>query len=363
MIKYFLIVFALFSPNLSAYQSLKKYYGFDDIKDKDDICKFTYASVDYVRPCKEGKYCKDFGGISLCVDIKEKVTKNSIGKTCSITSECLSGLTCDNTCKSTCSSLPDFINDSAYYDCRDSHVPEGSYYYWEFDSNDNPKTTYPYTNNIDIFKVGGKIHFHPKKLSDNSYQYFVEKKELAYIGTIEDNVFVDDPLACSSGFAIKVYPDGSLKNPSSIATPPNMKYYKCVTVKDIGYDDENNCYIKYGDNNEIFFGDDYSETCDEKLLTKLKLFKKYIEVYTPDKQKSCDKSENYNEPFTCNEDELRKWYHFYVHPENYLLYYNEKDEVGTDITTYLIQEEYNSYQSSDILKIKYIIMLLLLLSF
>lgn len=361
MIKSFLLLLSLISPNLSAYQSLKKYYGFDNIKDKDDVCSFTYSSVDYVRPCENGKYCHDFGGISLCVDAKKKISKKSIGETCSIGDECVSGLVCNNNaCKSQCSSQKDFINDKGKYVCRDSHVPEGLFYYREFDNNDDPKAG-PYENDIDIFKVGGKIHFHPKKQSDNSYFYYEEKKELAYIGSVSDNVFVENPLACSSGFAIKVYPDGTLKDPST-SSNHNEKFYKCVSVKDIGYDDKNNCYIKYGDNDEIFFGSDISEDCDEILLTKLKLFKKYIEVYTPEKQESCDKSENYNEQYTCNDDEVRKWYYFYQNPNEYLLYYNEKDEIGTDITTYLIQKQYNSYQSADILNIKYIILLLFLLS-
>jgi len=363
MLKYFLLLLSIISPNLSAYQSLKKYYGFDNIKDKDDVCSFTYASVEYVKPCEQGKYCQDFGGISLCVDAKKKISRKSIGQACSSSSECLFGLYCDNTCKSRClNNEKDYINNGGFYDCKDSHINDGLYYYIEFDDNNNPKMSTEISNGIDIFRVGGIIHFRSKKLSDNSYHYYEEKKELAYIGEVKDNEFVDNPMACSSGFAIKLYPDGTLKDPSN--SSPNTKYYKCVTVKDVGYDENDNCYVKYGDNDEIYFGSssDISETCDEYLLTKLKLFKKYIEVYTPDKQKSCDKSENYNEPNTCNDDEVRKWYYFYNKPEHYLLYYNEKDDKGTDITTYLIKQHFNSYQSAGILNIKYIILLLFLLS-
>lgn len=361
MIKYFLLVLTVISPNLSAYQSLKKYYGFDDIKDKDEVCKFTYSNVDYVRPCENGKYCEDFGGISLCVDTKKKISKKTIGQTCSINNECQGGLVCDNTCKSYCASQnkQDFINNSGYYACKDTHIQEGLYYYKEFDNNNNPTSDPPIVNDIDIFKVGGKIHFREKKQSGNYYHYEIEKIELAYIGTVDDNEFVKSPKSCSSGFAIYVYPDGTLKDPSNDNS--NSQEWKCVTVKDVGYDDQGTCYIKYGDNDEIFFGT-ISETCDKELLTKLKLFKKYIGVYTPDKQKSCDKIENYNEQETCNDDEIRKWYYFYVNPGDYLLYYNEKDDKGTDITTYLIQQTYNSYQSADILNIKYILLLLFLLS-
>lgn len=362
MFKYFLILLVLISPNLSAYQSLKKYYGFDKIKDKDDVCEFTYASVDYVKPCDNGKYCQSFGDISLCVDNKKKISKKSLGESCEIGNECISGLYCDRTCKSNCNNNEkDFINRNGNYDCKDTHIQDGLYYYIEFDDNNNPKYSTQINNGIDIFRVGGIIHFHSQKLSDNSYKYYVEKKELSYIGEVKDNEFVEDPMACSSGFAIRVYPDGGLKDPSN--TNSNSPEYKCVTVKDVGYDDNGNCYIKYGDNDEIFFGDQgMSEGCDKYLLTKLKLFKKYIEVYTPEKQKSCDKTENYNEPFTCNDDEIRKWYYFYNIPSHYLLYYNEKDDKGTDITTYLIKQVFNSYQSSGILNIKYIILLLFLLS-
>lgn len=361
MLKFFLLLLTIISPNLSAYQSLKKYYGFDNIKDKDDVCSFTYSSVTYVKPCEQGKYCQNFGGISLCVDEKKIVSKKTIGQTCSHTNECINGLYCDNTCKSTCQNNErDFINSWGSYSCKKSNIQDGLYYSIEFDNNGNPKTSTEITNDIDIFRVGGKIHFHQQKQSDNSYHYYEEKKELAYIGTVKDNEFVDNPLACSSGFAIKLYPDGTLKDPST--TFRNSKYYKCVTVKDVVYDNIGSCYIKYGDNDEIYFNNEIYGTCNEYLLTKLNLFKKYIEVYTPDKQKSCDKSENYNEPLTCNDDEVRKWYYFYTKPEDYLLYYNEKDDKGTDITTYLIKQYYNSYQSASILNIKYIILLLFLLS-
>ena len=365
MLKYFLLLLAIISPNLSAFQSLKKYYGFDSIKDKDDVCAFEYASVTYVKPCEQGKYCEDFDEISLCVEEKKKISKKSIGQTCSNSIECISGLFCDNTCKKTClNNKKEFINNFGVYKCKDTHIQDGLYYYNEFDSNDNPKPGAEIINEIDIFRVGGKIHFHPQKQADNSYHYFVEKMELAYIGSVADNEFVDDPLACSSGFAIKLYPEGTLKDPSD--SNPNEKYYKCVTVKDVGYDINGVCYVIYGDNDEIYFDyredDNISLSCNKYLLTKLKMFKKYIEVYTPDKQKSCEKSENYNEPYTCNDDELRKWFYFYKNPEHYLLYYNEKDDIGTDITTYLIKQEYNSYQSADILNIKYIILLLFLLS-
>ena len=364
MSKYFLLLLAIISHNLSAYQSLKNYYGFDKIKDKDDVCSFDYASVTYVKPCEQGKYCQDFNGMSLCVDAKKKISKKSIGQACSDSSECLSGLICNNICKTTCSNIDKvFVNNKGWYDCKYPHIPDGLYYYNEFDKNDREKSETLINNGIDIFRVGGKIHFHPQRKSDNSYYYYVEKKELAYIGSVADNEFVDDPLACSSGFAIKLYPDGTLKNPSNILSNPNRKYYKCVTVKDVVYDTNNNCYVKYGDNDEIYFGSgsDISETCDEYLLTKLKLFKKYIAVYTPAKQKSCDKSENYNEPYTCNDDELRKWFYFYNFPQDYLLYYNEKNDIGTDITTYLIKQKFNSYKSADILNIKYVILLLLFL--
>lgn len=361
MIKYFLLLLFLISPNLSAYQSLKKYYGFDNIKDKDDVCAINYASVTYVKPCENGKYCQDLGGISLCVDAKKTVSPKSIGQACSSNSECIPGLFCDGTCKSSCSDYnkQDFINNFGNYDCKDTHIQEGLYYYREFNNDNTPKDSTKIHNPIDIFKVGGKIHFHSQKISDNIYQYHEEKKELAYIGTVKDNEFVENPLACSSGFAIELYPDGTLKD--TYNSGYNTKYYKCVTVKDIGYYN-NSCYVKYGDNDEVYFKSSTFPSCNQYLLTKIKLFQKYIEVYTPEKQQSCDKSENYNEPFTCNDDEVRKWYYFYNNPDEYLLYYNEKDDKGTDITTYLIQQDYNSFQSADILNIKYIILLLFLLS-
>ena len=361
MLKY-LLLFLIFCPILSNYQSLNKYYGFDKIKDKKDkICSITYASVNYVKPCEEGKYCQDLGGISHCIDIKKTTSRRTLGQSCSITSECEPGLYCDNTCKNYCTgNLKEFINKSGRNDCKNTNIPEGLYYYNEFDNNDNPKAGSEIRNSIDIFRVGGKIHFHKQQEATNSYHYYEEKKELAYIGTVEDNNFVADPLACSSGYALKFYPDGNLKDPSTFNS--NEQYYNCVTVKEVIFDknDNDKCFIKYGNNDEIYY--EPETECHEYLLKQLELFKKYTEVYTVDKQKACDKSENYNEPLTCNDDEIRKWYYFYKHPLDYLLYYNEKDDKGNDITTYLIQQKYNSYQSGSILNIKYIMILLFLLS-
>lgn len=97
-------------------------------------------------------------------------------------------------------------------------------------------------------------------------------------------------------------------------------------------------------------------------MTKIELFKKYIEKFFKDMQEKCVTKENYNDPETCNDNEIRKWKYFYDNPRDYILFYDEKGK-NSDIVTYLIQQVYPSYQSSGFLNIKYFICLLLLFSF
>ena len=77
----------------------------------------------------------------------------------------------------------------------------------------------------------------------------------------------------------------------------------------------------------------------------------------------CTKSNYYDEPFTCRNDEMRKLYFSMKNVKEYLLYKNEDE-----ITEYLLQNEYPSYavkfsktDSSDFINNKFIYLLFLLL--
>jgi hypothetical protein len=348
MINYFFLLLLLIYQTFSGFQPLKKYNGFDKLSDK--ICKYTYSNIDYVKMCKDGQYCKSISdGLSMCFDIKKQIRKKVLDETCSSDYECEQNLHCDNKCTYTCPPTKKvFKKQDGQYGCKDNDMPDGLYYYETFDNN-FASTDYK-TNDIDYGKVGGIISY----IKDNDNIYHITKKENAFIGTVKEGEFVDDELACQSGYALDFYLDGTLTDPRKpSAYSSNTKYKKCVIVNEVGYDQYGRCHVNY-DDNKIYYS---PSRCNEKLMIELNLFKKYIEKFTKEKQESCAANkENYNEPETCNDDEIRKWKYFYDSPEHYILYYEKKDKVN-DVVNYLIQDTYNAYQSGDFLKLKYLFLL------
>ena len=326
-----------------------KLFFFISINDK--ICRYEYSSINYVKMCKEGQYCKSIShGLSMCVDIPKQIRKKVLGDACSLDEECEQNLICDNKCTyPSCSNTEKiFKKQNGDYDCKDNDMQDGVYFYQKFDNNFR-RTDYK-SNPIDYGKVGGIISY----IKDNTNQYYITQKEGAFIGTVKEGEFVDNPLACQSGYALPFYFDGTLIDPNT--AHGNTPHSKCVVVNEIGFDQEGNCHVNY-DDNKIYYFPSGSSGCDETLMTKLKLFKKYTEIFTKEKQESCAANkENYNELETCNDDEIRKWKYFYDHPEHYILYYEKEDEVN-DVVNYLIQTEYNEYQSSDFLKLKNLFLL------
>ena len=77
----------------------------------------------------------------------------------------------------------------------------------------------------------------------------------------------------------------------------------------------------------------------------------------------CKNDYDYTEPYTCKNDELRKWFYFYNNPDKYMLYKDEKE-----IIDYLLQQNYRDYYStgstgsSGFIAFKYFFYLLILLS-
>lgn len=370
MYKYYFIFFCLFSCSLSGIQRMKKNNGFDD-----NVCAYTYSSITYVKPCEEGKYCKDIDhGMSICQDLPTIITPKTLNEDCNSDFDCETNLFCykghcsqSSTTSDYCSSSQTAVKTSSGYQCQEKDYIDYCTYR-KFDTTTHSVTESKYLT-PDIFRVCGKITFHSQTLpNDKGTYYQIEKVEKNYIGTVDDGEFVGDVKACKSGYALYFYPGsngGSLDDPSTDPIYQNTMRLKCVSVDGVTHDDYNSqCIIKY-DGDKIYNTGHYgsfSQSCSVYTMTKIELFKKYIEKFSKDMQEKCATKENYNETETCNDNEIRKWKYFYDNPEDYILFYDEEGK-NSDIVTYLIQQKYPSYQSSGFLNIKYFICLLLLFSF
>ena len=383
--KYILLFICLISTSISSYLPLKKSNGFDD-----NVCAYTFNDVKYVRTCKDGQYCKEIGeSTSFCEDKPTTITLKELDEKCESKYECEDKLNCysgqctikENTFVN-CDIGQTAHKTKTGWECKDNAIANYCYYQDDTITYSSGRTYEP-----DYFKVCGEITFGSTTLADNKgVVYYPKTIESAYIGTIEDGKYVYDALACKSGYALPFYPGSSLNDPSLLSNNKNRMYLRCVSVNGIDNKRNNKCIIKYDtdknyninqlkrylyqngipNNDKLVFPDnyydyyDYGDICDENLMTKLELFSKYINIFTKDKQEQCATKDNYNEPYTCNDNELRKWFYYYNHPKHYLLYYNEK---GNDVANYLIQKENPLYESSKFINIKYFIGLLFLLLF
>jgi hypothetical protein len=74
-------------------------------------------------------------------------------------------------------------------------------------------------------------------------------------------------------------------------------------------------------------------------MTKLEIFQNYKKRYDEIKEE-CKSLLYLDEPETCRDDELRKWYYFYINPGKYILYQNEPQ-----VMEYLIQDSYKDYKA------------------
>lgn len=376
MKNFYLLIISLFSVVISSFLPMKK----KDIGYEENVCAYTYSSITYVKPCKDsGKYCKFINDLGICQDIKEtKISLLGYGEKCNHDYECENGLNCFGTCTTALSS-----NSNA---CSSNESPLKRANGWECIHNsykdyctyiDYATTSGIYMNDksADFFQVCGAIEFYSVPgipVSDGNI-YLTAKISSNYIGTQKAGTFVQNKLACESGFALYFYYNGSggtLKDPYTGASLgpgyQNNLILMCVNAEDIEYRGSDDCTIKY-DEGKLYNVDNLPqnsryELCNDNkyLKTKLELFKKYTEVFTKDKQEECAKEENYNEPRTCNNNEIRKWYYLYENPEVYIEYYDD-DMKYNDVLTFLIQQEYPSYQISKFIYLNYFIYLLLLL--
>lgn len=383
MIKSILISLLLVSPSISVYRPMSK----SEIDFGKDVCHYTRIqdnqNIEYVKPCKKGKVCKIHQFYSTNNDYKiytcqnkylsddEELKIKTLGEKCSYDEECDSGLNC---LSGTCTLEK---NDQCYKDqyCPSGLVPlisgsncickESSLY-----QNTDKCAFYNGTSYIPSsykFKpaygtVCGKVSFQDITASvtnptnGQSYDYtFKVLKDIstAKIGSLEEGTYVYDVRACKSGFGIKYYPDNNLEEPDNHYTSAHQ-YYRCVKVKEINMIGDS-CVIKYSlDNTENILNMNKISTSSQctYLKTKLEMFEEYLN----DKSK-CDNEINYDEPFTCGDDKLRKYWYFYLNPSYYDLY---KDK--TQVIDYLLQDYYNSL-SYLIINLKHLIILLILLLF
>ena len=382
MSKYILLLINLISICSCGYLPLKKGNGFDD-----NVCAYYYSSVNYVKTCKDkGKYCKLIGEqTSFCENVPTQLTIKSIDESCTSKYECDKGLNCFGKCtlsssasiSTNCGTNLEPHRTEYGWICKPTTIAD--YCYYRDNNNYLRGITFP----PDYSKVCGEISFETTSLGTNlGTKYDVLTIKSAYIGTVADGKFVLNAKACKSGYALPFYPDSSGNDPSS--SNLNEMFLKCVSINEIEYEERKKCILKYdtdklydisrfnyrsifqsslgiSGNNIYDSYDSYNdEFCDENLITKLDMFSKYIGIFTEEKQKNCETKENYNEPATCNDNELRKWLYYYNHPEHYILYYKED---GNDVANFLIQQEYPLYEFSKFLNIKYFISLLFLIIF
>ena len=329
----------------------------------DNLCYYTDDGVKaYVKACDKGYYCHQRTIISnqkigICLEYNPGFKKYK--EECSKDSECYIGLKCIN---KQC-----IVNEGEEpYQYKDtSSNKEYLYCFDGGNSNDSggqacqKSDKHECFKNANIFytsdylKVCGKLN-DDKTIASTSD-----------IGELEDGSFVADFLACKSGFAL--YFDNQGK-----------EYQRCVTIK--GVEEYNpKCLIRYtiGNEEEKFICDPDNGPCHTNnilkiyaecnvIMTKIELFQDYISKFNKLKA-HCKEKEFYNEPFTCENDELRKIWYYYNNPENYLLYKDDEEildylvaEAYPTPKSKLEEEEKNKKNSSGFLVKNYFLLLLLL---
>lgn len=368
----------------------KRNHDFDgDLKKKkidlDDLCYYSvYHSIhgddnsalstliEYVKGCKNGKLCRKYfdSTIKTCQNYNE-FSYLTMEETCKYTLECDGNLKCIN---GICSlKEKDFFYEKGGFSfCPSGYTPvqiagEDSKFRCRSLSEFNPNGRYFYYNKNEgkiynyapeFLKYPGEIIFSDEEVTkfdteNNNKEvkvkiYYISEIKTASIASLEDGTFVQNPITCKSGFAVKYYADKSLEVPS-YDDVNERDYYRCVSVNEV---DIEKCLIKYNlDNTDITLStsdSDYISASCENINIVLEMFEKF-----KDKMSKCQAEKYDEEPITCGREDLRKYMYFYSHPNEYRLYKDEKQ-----IVDYLIQKEYNP---SSYILINPILLLLILL--
>ena len=343
-----------------------------EIKFDSDVCHYThfhesnsgdYQKIEYVKGCKDGKACievtwyeKDYA-IFKCQEVNE-IQLLKLNEECEYDDQCDSNLKCLN---SVCtidvnSTYHSPYNKGGYYFCPNNYVPAYNSYnvikclnISEY-SHTSKCYIYDSTKNNKIYKYPPGFQEVCGKITTEIRNGNLEIKEIESnkIGSQSAGTFVDDMRACESGFAINYCLDGDYECSSTSTT--SYTNLKCIDV--IEMDLLNYCTIKYNDGAKemtIKLGIESYECL--KIQVKLEMFEKYV-----DKMSKCDDIQPYdNEPLTCRDKDLRKYWYFYNNPTEYILY---KDE--DDVIDYLVQSQYSSSYYLAFTKLIILLMLFLL---
>lgn len=315
----------------------------------DDICYYSEDSnKEYVKACNKGYYCnKKKNNITFGICLEYNPGLKKYNEECSKNSECYIGLVCSNgKCVANKNSKPyNYTDDSStkrYYYCSDN--------------------TFPTKINNDIIcdhkTEEDKCFLESKNTSFSSdylktcglYSPDFNSVSTSEFGKVEDGNFVGDSLACKSGFALYFYKDKETHNKAS----NDPMYQLCVTVNGVEKLKSNDkCAIRYSIGSEEYIYNPEDMDMDAKLyeenhfpfcdaiMTKIDLIQEYFTKFNKLKT-HCQKGNFYNEPFTCENDELREIWYYYNNIENYLLYKNDKE-----VLDYLIEDAYPTPKSKD----------------
>jgi len=388
MLKLILLFTSILSLSLPTYRPMSS----RTIDFGDNICYYQeYDSgsnagslIKYVKPCPEGEYCESTEGtnnyqLHTCETLPKY--RNTLNADCSTDFECDTDLKCSGG-KCVINEIylvSDSITGTVYY-CEDTNKlplreitssttlmscisPPGSTqkstfenkYYITLEDGTN------YYIGLEPYKVPGIIHL---KQNSGTKDYDIDYIESSYIGKVEVGHFVQDERACESGIALYFYGNGELTKPSDITTSTGKMYKRCVNLKEVLSDDMIVYSLSDG-KEKIYNKNELSSSYKNNLdfsyeyLTSLEMFKNYKEKLHSILEQ-CIKDYDYTEPYTCKNNELRKWWYFYYHPDDYMLYKDQKQVID-----YLVQDKYYDYyqdESNGLRALKYMFYLLILLS-
>lgn len=335
--------------------------------DIDNVCFYEDNNVCYVYPCNDGYYCHKENiqnRIGICQKYNSLVKK--LGDSCDSNFECDINLTCyDNICTikggEPAYNQIDKVTGEVYFFCPDSLIPKltNNDYICELEKDsklrnnncffkDDTETVIGFPK---YFQVKGETKLKEVKDNNNVIQnYEIEYINNSYIGTVDNDQFVENEKACKSGFALYFYGNKKLTKPSNQET---QMFKLCVNVTGVEKLNDN-CYIKYtkdGTSEYVYNVNKLNNATLEKplidicgnLMTKLNLFNDYFTKMNEEEiLKNCKEGHFYDEPFTCGNNDLRKKWFFYNNPEYYLIYGNE-----SDIIDYMLKEAYPLYKLND----------------
>ena len=325
----------------------------------DNLCYYTDDGVKaYVKACDKGYYCPQRTianhKIGICLEYNPGFKKYK--EECSKDSECDVDLKCiDKLCIVKEGEKPYIYTDKAsekdYFYCSDGA-----------NSNDSGGQTCQKSDKHECFKktLGNKFYSSEYLKVCGKFNDDKTIVSTSDIGELEDGSFVADALACKSGFTL--YFDN---------------HQRCVTIKGVEkYDTK--CLIRYTIGNEeeefIYYPNEPSYSNNKfkqyfdcnVIMTEIELFQDYLSKFNKLKA-HCEEKKFYNEPFTCENDELRKIWYYYNHPEDYLSYKDDEEildylvaEAYPTPKSKLEEEEKNKKNSSGFLVKNYFLLLLLL---